>query len=357
MITLNQHKQNITARIVDRFSDDSAPQLGLAAWFPSFTTSDKMVGIEVERNRQLVAVDVKRNTGGNINSFSNYTEKLYVPPYFEEIFDFSSVEYYNVTFGSTNNPNQSQAFSMIAETTRRLTTLKYKIQRAIEKMRSEALQTGIVTLINGDNVDFKRKANSIVAKTGTAVWSNALGKPLDDIAAGIKFIRQEGKSASRSFDLIMGEAAFASFMNNEQVKAAADFRRINILEIGTTRFDNTTGLNFHGRISTKNGNVDLWTYDDFYELDNGNYAEYIASKNVVLLPRDFRATTSYAGVPAIKRDMSNAEYPEYISQVEAEFYMNNYVDPKKKAHWFEICSAPLPVPVSIDRVYTMQVEL
>lgn len=357
MITLNQHKQNITSRIIQRFSDDSAPVLGLSSWFPSLTTSDKLVGIEVERNRQLVAVDVQRNTGGNINTFSSATEKLYMPPYFEEIFDFSAVEYYNVTFGNTNNPTQSQAFSMIAQAERRLMTLKHKIQRAIEKQRAEALQTGIVTLKNGDNIDFKRKAASIVAKTGTDVWSNAAGTPLDDIATAIKFIRQEGKSSSRSYDVIMGEEAFASFMNNAQVKAAADFRRINILEIGTTKFDNTTGLNYHGRISTKNGNVDLWTYDDFYESPADTYVEYIDAKNVVVLPRDFVATTSYAGVPAIKRDTANAEYPEYISQVEAEFYMNNYVDPKKKAHWFEICSAPLVVPVSIDRVYTMKVEL
>jgi len=356
MITLNQHKQTITSRIIASFSDDSAPVMGLAAWFPNLTTSDKLVGIEVERNLQLIAADVQRNTGGNVNSFSNYTQKLYMPPYFEEIFDFSSVEYYNVTFGNSNNPSQSQAFSMIREANRRLMSLKHKIQRAIEKQRAQALQTGIVTLTNGDNIDFKRKALSMVVHGGTDVWSNAAGTPLDDIATGIKWIRQQGKSSSRSFDLILGEAAFASFMNNAQVKAAADFRRINILEIGTTKFDNTTGLNYHGRISTKNGNVDLWTYDDFYEDPAGTFVEYISPKNVVLLPRDFKASTSYAGVPAIKRDKENAEYPEYIQQVEAEFYMNNYIDPKKKAHWFEICSAPLAVPISIDRVYTIQVE-
>lgn len=357
MITLNQHKQSITSRVIARFSDDSAPAMGLGAWFPSLTTSDKMVSIEVERNRQLIAVDVQRNTGGNVNSFSNYTEKLYIPPYFEEIFDFSSVEYYNVTFGELNNPNRSQAMSMIREASRRTLSLKYKIQRAIEKMRSQVLQTGIVTLQNGDNIDYKRKAASIVALTGTDVWSNAAGTPKDDIEAGIKFIRQEGKSGNRSFDLILGATAFTSFMNNAQIKGLADFRRISVLDIGTTKFDNRSGLNYHGRLSTSNGNVDLWTYDDFYESSPGVFTEYIDPKNTVLLPRDFVGTTSYAGVPAIKRDKDNAEFPEYIQQMEAEFYMNNYVDPKKKAHWFELCSAPLPVPVSVDRLYTLQVEV
>ncbi|RDY57707.1 major capsid protein [Flagellimonas nanhaiensis] len=356
MITLNQHKSNVYSRIMRTFSDDSAPVSAFSSWFPSFTTLDRLVSIQVRRNRQLIAVDVRKNTGGNINKFSNYTEKMYEPPAYIEKFDFSTVQYHDVTFGNNNNPNVSQAHRMIAEATDNLLTLKHKVQRAIEKQRSQVLQTGVVTLKNGDNIDFKRKAASLVAKTGTEVWSNAAGKPLDDIATGIKFIRQEGKSASRSYDLIMGEAAFASFMANVQVKEAAEFRRINILEIGTTKFDNTTGLNYHGRISTKNGNVDLWTYDDFYEDPADTYNEYVDPKNVILLPRDFVGNTSYAGMPQIMRDKSNAEFPQYIQQQEAEFFMNNWIDANVKAHWFEIASSPLAVPTSIDRVWTAQVE-
>lgn len=354
MITLNQHKAHLTKRIIASFSDDSAPKLGLSSWFPSLTTSAKMISIEVERNRQLVASQVQRNTGGNINTFSNSNEKMYIPPYFEEIFDFTAAQSYDATFGNGNNPNQSQVIDMIRDTSKRLKTLKDKIQRAIELQRAQALQTGIVIMKNGDNIDYKRKAASLVTKTGTDVWANADGKPLDDVAAAIKFIRQEGKSALRQFDLILGEAAFSDFMNNAQVKATAEFRRISILEIGTTRFDNTTGLNFHGQFSTKNGLVNIWTYDDFYENENGTFSEYIDPKNALVLPRDFVGTTSFAGVPAIRRDKSNAEYPEFIQQMEAEFFVNNYVDPRKKAHWFEICSAPLAVPVSVDRVVTIK---
>lgn len=356
MITLNQHKAAFYKRILAIFSDDSAPKMGLGAWFKKETTRDKAVSIEVERNRQLMAVDVQRNTGGNVNSFSNHTEKMYIPPYFEELFDFTQVQYYDVTFGEQNNPTQSQARSMINEASRRLMTLKHKIQRAIEQQRAQVLQTGIVTLINGDNIDYKRKAASKSALTGTDVWSNAAGKPLDDLANGIKFIRQEGKSASREFDLILGAAAFASFMENTQVKNKADLRRISVVNIGTPMFDNTTGLAYHGQVSTQNGTVNLWTYDDFYETAGGSYLPYIEDKNVVLLPRDFRGCQAYAGVPAIKRDKSNAEYPAFIQQVEADFYMNNYLDEKKKAHWFEINSAPLAVPVSVDRVWSLQVE-
>lgn len=356
MITLNEHKSAIYSRILATFSDDSAPLSAFSSWFPSFTTLDKLVSIEVQRNRQLIAVDVAKFTGGNINTFSNYTQKMYEPPNYVEKFNFTTVQYFDVTFGSQNNPNMSQFNRMIDETVENLETLRNKVKRAIELQRSQALQTGIVILKNGDNIDYKRKAASKAVLGGTDVWSNAAGKPLDDLAAGIKFIRQEGKSASRSFDLILGETAFSSFMNNAQVKATADFRRINILEIGTSRFDNTTGLSYHGRVSTKNGNIDLWTYDDFYETDGGAYVEYVSPKNVILLPRDFKGSTSYAGMPNIKRDKGNAEYPEFIQQEEGEFFTNNWIDPNVKAHWFEIGSAPLAVPVSVDRVWVKQVE-
>jgi hypothetical protein len=76
---------------------------------------------------------------------------------------------------------------------------------------------------------------------------------------------------------------------------------------------------------------------------------------VLLMPDDFKGVTSYAGIPAIMRDKNSAEFSQFISPIEAEFYINNYIDPVKKAHWFEIASAPLAIPISVDRVYTLSV--
>ncbi len=355
MMNLTQHRAGITSSIIAHFSDDSAPQLGLSAWFPSLTTSNKSIGIEVERNRQLVAVDVQRNAGGNVNTFSHSAEKLYTPPFFEEIYDFTQTQYYDITFGEVNNPTKSQAEGMIVGATKRLNTLKYKIQRAIEKQRAQVLQTGIVTLKNGDNIDYKRKSESISVLDGDKKWSSAKSDPLKTLEDGINFIRKEGKSASRSFDLIMGANVLSAIMNNPSIKEKADIRRFNVLEIGTKKFDNKTGLNFQGRLSTSNGNIDLWTYDDHYENSDGTFSEYINADTVVLLPRDLIAKTAYAGVPAIMRDKNNAESSKFIKQVEAEFYMDNFLDEKKFAHWFRIYSAPLVVPVSIDRIWSAKV--
>lgn len=354
-IQLQQHRANITNRIIKTFSDDSEPLLALSAWFPSETTEDKQVGIEVERNRQLVSVDVHRNSEGTVNTFSKSSEKLYEPASYVEAYDFTEDQYYDVTFGKRNNPTQSQAFSMIEKTAKRLKTLKDKIQRAIEKQRSQALMTGRIQLTNGDDIDFRRKAASIPVLAGSKRWSETTATPLEDIESWIDFVRKEGNSKSRNFDLIMGMDTVALFRNNPKVKEFADLKDIKLFEIGTTRFDNVTGLNVQGRLMLRNATVTMWTYDDYYEENDGTKKEYIDGNKVVLLPNDFSGTTAFAGRPKIMRDLSNAEFPQYIQQTEGEFCLNNYLDPSKKAHWFEISSAPLAIPVSIDRVVTAQV--
>ncbi|WP_300440682.1 major capsid protein [Christiangramia sp.] len=354
-ITLNQHKENITKRIIGRFSDSVAPKLGLSAWFPSTTTTSKQVSIEVQRNRALIAADVKRGTSGNLNTFGKDTEKIYVPPFFKEKFDLAALDVYERTFGQGMNPGMNEYRSMLDTANEKLESLRYKIDRSKELQRSQVLQTGIVTMKNGDAIDFKRKASSIVDLGVGNYWADAGTDPFADLAEGVKFIRQEGKSGSRSYDCIMGASVVAAFLNNAKVKESADFRHIKVLEIGTTMFEEVTGLNFHGRISLKNGNIDIWTYDDYYENADGSNSEYIDEKNVVLLPRDFKGKQAHAGVPAIIRDTQNAEFPEWIRTVATEYYIHNYVDPEAAAHMFAILSASLAVPFSVDRVWTAKV--
>lgn len=355
MITANQHKAAITKRIIATFSDNQSPKMGLSGFFPSETTSEKMVGIEIERNRQLVAVDVQRGTDANINTFNKYTEKLYQPPMYLEGFNFAELDRHDVTFGRNNPPTEVDALSMINQANRKLELLKWKIERAIAVQQSQALQTGIVTLKNGDNIDFKRKAASLPVLGGTDVWDNAASDPFVDLENGAKFLRQEGLSSGAVINAIFGRDAHREFLNNAKVKESADIRRIERVSLGFPQLNNVTGLSFHGQISVFDFVVNIWTYSDFYETDAGVKTNYIDPKNVVMVAEDFVGRTAFAGVPAIMRDKENAEYPEFIQQMEAEFYINNYVDPRVKAHMFDIGSAPLAIPVSVDRVYTVQV--
>lgn len=354
-ISLNQHKANITKKVVATFEDVNEPKMGLSVFFPSETTIEKQIGIEVRRNRQLVASDVLRGTGPNLNTFDKYTEKLYVPPLYDEGFNFTDLDRYDVTFGERTNPSKSDAINMINESRRRLRVLKDKIQRAIEIQRSQALQTGIVTLKNADNIDFKRKAASLVVNAAPDQWNQGTSDPVRDLETGAKFLKREGLSSRNTVHCIMGEGAFREFMRNQKVVDEADVRRISRIELGMPKFDNTTGLTVHGTVAAYDFNIIIWTYSDFYETDAGVKTPYIDDNKVIMIADDFEGRTNFAGVPAIKRDVNNAEYPQYISRVEADFYVNNYIMPQQHAHWFELLSAPIVVPFSIDRIWTAQV--
>jgi hypothetical protein len=102
--------------------------------------------------------------------------------------------------------------------------------------------------------------------------------------------------------------------------------------------------------------INLWTYDEMYTDENGNTKYYIPFDQVVVLPSEgVQFEMVHAGVPAIIRDRNNAEFSQYIASMESKYWMNNYIDDRAKAHIFELYSAPLAVPVTIDMIYTMKV--
>ena len=66
---------------------------------------------------------------------------------------------------------------------------------------------------------------------------------------------------------------------------------------------------------------------------------------------DFEGVTSFAGVPAIMGDVVSGQY---IAPMEGEFYVRDIIDQVKMAWDFIISSAPLVVPVSVDRIWTLK---
>ena len=351
-MTLNQHRKHITQRLIAKFSDDRQPKQGLAAFFPIITTPTKLVSIEVQRNRQKVAVDVQRCTDPVRNIFSRSTEKIFQPPYYNEMFDFTACERYDETFGRENMPTKVDAQLLLSDANSYLMALKNKILRAIELQRSQVLQTGIVKLKNGDSIDYKRQAESMKVLTGAAEWDTATSNPMTDLGLGMQFIRGKGLSGASSINAIFGTAALANFMSNPKVKELADFRRINRIELGMPQFDDVSGMVYHGQVATGDYAVNIWTYNETYEDPITNETKsYIEPDNVVMVSDDFVGTTTFAGIPAILGDNVTGQY---VGPVEGEFYIRDVIDQIKTTWDFIISSAPLVIPVSIDRIYTIK---
>jgi len=84
----------------------------------------------------------------------------------------------------------------------------------------------------------------------------------------------------------------------------------------------------------------------------GISARYLNSENVVMLPSDFRGETAFAALNGVVNIDGNPK----ITVLEAEFTITDNVDCKRKVWEIAVDSAPLPYPVTVDKMYTIKTQ-
>lgn len=329
----------------------------LRSFFKKRTTSAKQISVAVRRGTRKIAVDVMRGSEGNRNEIRKHSLKEYLPPYYKEYFDATDIDHYDVVFERL--PEIGNSTGMIAEAVRsalnQVEILKYKIERAYERQCSQVLQTGIVTLVNGDNIDYTRKAASIVVKAGGTEWTVATVNPTEDLADGAKFMKTEGKASVNEFHVIMGANALSGYLNNPKVQAIADNRRINRTNIGMPE-DLGDGAVFHGQDSGRDYRFNIWSYPEYYEdPDNpGTEIPYIDDDLVIMIPvGGSEFVFSFAGVPFVV-PTENPQMPQVIQRFEGDYLLYSTVDDRADKHEFGVKSAGVAVPVTVDQIYTLK---
>jgi len=351
-ISLAQHSALFTQALVATFEDDIQPQLGLSAWFPTVTRGTKYLSIAVRRHRQLVAVDVQRCTDPNRNLFSISNEKIFYPPFFSESTDVTACEGYDMTFGRGVGLNAEYAAIMVRDAADKMNAMKNKIERAIEKQRASVLQFGTVTMRFGTVINYSRKAESMPVFSGANMWSDPTAPIYQQIQTGIAFLRREGNTTQgATVDLLMGASALSNLMNNTALQNRAKFfNQINLVDIKMPQYNNKSGITLHGEIGVGDARVRLWTYDGYYENNDGTKTSYLDPDIAILLPSDFEGVTGFAGIPTVfNPNTAN----QYIAPKEGAFVTYDLIDPKKKTWDQVIESAPLVIPISVDRIYSM----
>jgi hypothetical protein len=357
MIPIQDARSVFTSTLVARWNEltELAPKNFLRSFFTKKTTSSKEVSIEVMRGTEKIAVDVLRGTNGNRNSFSTFTEKKFIPPFYNEYFDATELDRYDLLFGANANGVGAPIITgMIDQALEKLNILRYKIERAYELQCAQVFESGIVQLNSGVNIDYKRKAGSMDLKAADQYWKLTTIDPRIDFIAGGDFLRQTGKSGVGEFNAILGSAALAALLGNPFIVNAL-VKDVKLIDLNMPQ-KNAMGGVFHGRLSAGPYIINLWSYPEVYDNSAGVSTAYIDTNYMYLLPvSGAQFILSFAGVPAIIRDVRNAEFPEFIGQIESDYWINNYIDPYGKKHVFEILSAGLAIPVSVDRIYTMKV--
>lgn len=341
-----------TKRLIAVYKEQNMPTGFLRSFFPSKESSSLNISIEVMRGFEKIAVDIERGSRGNGNKFSKSTEKIFQPPLYREYFNAVDLDFYDRLFSRSENVDLDPiTFREWLDTViEKLVILRNKIERAYEVQCSQVLDTGIVTLTSGDNVDFKRQASSkIVIATKWDVSTN----PIADLITGCTFIRTEGKFSGGTITGIFGEDALESLINNSSFQSRAD---IKDYELGLIREPqrNAEGATLHGRVTAGAYKINIWTYPQFFTNSGGTATPYIDTKKVILLPELPNFVLGFAGVP-MSMATGNTNIPTTIAPARGSYHVGEYLDLRKATHEFDVQSAGLAVPVAVDQVYTMQV--
>ena len=341
-----------TKALIAVYKERTAPTSFLRSFFMTKENDTKQISIEVQRGTEKIAVDVERGTEGNRNQFSKSSEKIFVPPYYHEYFDGTDLDFYDRLFtqnGTVDAITFSQWIDVVVE---KLGLLQDKIERAYELQCAQVFETGIVSLNSGDNIDFKRKAGSLVDVGAAEYFSNATSNPYATLEAAATFIRTKGKSAGNIFNVIMGSVAMSDFLDNPQVKERADVRNIS-MDILRMPQKNAVGGVLHGEVSAGAYVFRLWTYPEFYDTEALSNVPYMNDKKLVVIPEAPKFVLGYAAVPQLLG--SKADVGAGVSAKRGAYLIGEFLDERNTSHVIDIKSAGVAVPVAVDQLYTAQV--
>lgn len=318
----------------------------LRSFFPSVEYATKLISIEVMRGTERVAVDVIRGTGGNRNSVSRSTGKNFLPPYWDEYFDATEIDLYELIVGGAGSVDSAVFAQFVDNLAAETELIAAKIERALELACSQVLETGIIQLNAGTNIDFKRKALSLVDLGAGNYWTTGTVDPHDTMAVGQQFLRENGKYQGGIVNVIMGKLAFSAMMKNAEFKSQNDLQSIKRDSI-TTPQRGANGGTLHGELSVGETTARIWTYGELYEDSAGTKIPYINPKKIIMLPEvpDFKM--AFAAVPQIIGGKQVTK--------KGSFYIQESMDEEESTHKIRVKSAAVPIPVAVDQIWTAQV--
>jgi len=335
-----------TKMLLDVYKEITEPTSFLRSFYKTKESSTKTLSIEVQRNSEKIAVDVARGTEGNRNTWDISTEKIFQPPFYREFFDATHLDLYDRLF--TDQAMESGVFADFLQVmAEKLKQLQNKIERSYEKQASEVFETGVVQLQAGINIDFKRKALSLVDKGAGFYWKTGTVDPNKDLEAAANFIRKEGKSSAGTLTVIMGSTAWTDYLNNTIVKERADIRNFKLDDLVSPQ-KGTTGGTFHGQVAGGSYRFNIWTYPQFFENTSGTLVDYINPKKIIVVPEITRYTLGFAAVPQLVTKTGGRVR-------KGAFIVDDYIDERNVAHIFDMKSAGIAIPVAVDTIHTTQV--
>lgn len=346
-IAVNDSQGLYTKKLVASYRELVSTTSFLRSFFPSVEHMTKEISIAVKRGSEYVAVDVARYSDGNRNTFDKSSEKIMIPPLYHEYLSVNEHRLYDQVIMGLSQGNTTFFRELVAEQAIDLMELQKKIERSIELQCAQVLETGVVSLDAVTDIDFQRKAASLVAYNVANDFSVGTVDPYAVLKAGATFIRTKGKSQGSVYNVIMGDTVLTDFLNNTIVKARADIRNFTLDQVREPQKDATGGV-LHGEVSAGAYKFRIWSYPEYYDTISALNNPYMNDKKLVIIPDNPNFKTAFAAVPQLIGE--NGTIPQ-----KGAYLTQDFRDEKAASHEQHIKSAPIAIPVAIDQIYTIQV--
>jgi hypothetical protein len=339
------------------YEQDREPSMFLSGMFQSprrnFHNSEE-VEIDIIRSEEDISIAIRDlSTGARLNSEDIYTNKGFKPPIHKEAGPINAHTLLQRMPGE--DPFQAVDFqaNAIARGVRLGRKLQRKILRAIEHQAAQVMTLGVVTLIdeNGNGVytiDYKPKVTHF--PTSVVAWDNASSTKLADIGALANVIRADGLSDPDM--LVMGEASYELFIQDQDVLDRMDNRRI--AGNGIVPMDRLgNGGIFRGVIEIGNYKYDIWTYGGRYKHpQTGVSTKYVPDDKVIVRSSMGRMDATFGGIPRIGAPdprvpaalTSRISVPDQMLDLQ----MNGWITPDGETMMVQAGTRPLMIPTAID---------
>lgn len=220
------------------------------------------------------------------------------------------------------------------------------LDRRLEWMASQALQTGTVT-ISGEGfatvvVDFGRDASLTVAKAGNAQWTVAnvtagTASPVADIESAQRAILK--KSGAVASDLIFTTSAFQGFLADPLVKGSVFYPQLagfgNALNPGSQIQRGAVNKGQWGQYS-------VWVYNDWYVDDNNVEQPMIPDGMVILSGPDLMGTRAFGQI--LDPSFNYASLP---------YAPKTWVEQDPPQRYLMMQSSPIVIPSRVNAVYAL----
>lgn len=344
-IGLDAARSIFTNACVAVYKETVTPTSFLRSFFPAKFSPTKLVSFDVKRANEKIAVDILKGTGSNLNKKTRSSLKTIEPPLYSEAHNVNELDIYDTAFGTLDPTLIAQLATQAAE---ELVELRNKEERAYEKQCADVLVSGVITLVNNDNIDFKRKAGSLVDLTAGAYWTVTTVDPMVALENAGKWIRENGKAQGGVYNVIMGSSALNAMLNNP--KFQAKYGSLKDITLGEIREPQrmATGGTLHGKVTAGAYSFYVWSYPEGYTDANGTFQYYIPTTHCIVMPEVTNFNTTYALVPQLPG------MAPLTATAGGAYVLHEYIDPKGRNHVQEVLSAGIAMPVAIDTIYTFQ---